>query len=283
MKSFRSIIFFLIICITIGIIGGFSLGFLVPRNTSPGTPPLIEDTLPEILTEPQVPVDTVSKGMDTPHEKETKKIKPIPKETCPVPTDPDQPDKWLLAVGPNTSAGLDYVPIHLSPLDSYVTTSKPMCLNTSAAVRLQQMVTAMRKEKLSVVISSAYRPASYQENLRTTSEEKRDVEKNPYPLVALPGHSEHQLGIAVDMVAGPKYTLDDFETTPEYVWLTKHAWQYGFIQSYPEGSESVTGYSAESWHWRYVGLVHVKNIHDQSITVYEYLQKLVQETNIKNP
>ena len=108
----------------------------------------------------------------------------------------------------------------------------------------------MRKEKLSVVASSAYRPADYQENLRDASEQKRDTAKNPYPLVALPGHSEHQLGMAADLVAGPKYTLDDFASTPEYAWLAEHAWEYGFVQSYPAGSEPVTGYSAESWHWR---------------------------------
>lgn len=256
---------------------------LAPRAAAPEKEPVVADTLPETRREPQVPATEMPETADRFAASATAtKEAPVKKNTCPEPSDPKQDDKWLLAVGPETSAGRDYVPVHLVPLASYVTTSKPMCLNASAAVRMQQMTAAMRKEKLSVVVSSAYRPASYQEDLREASEQKRDTAKNPYPLVALPGHSEHQLGMAADLVAGPRYTLDDFASTPEYAWLAEHAWEYGFVQSYPAGSEPVTGYSAESWHWRYVGLVHAKSIRDQGVTAYEYLKNLA-EAQTKNP
>lgn len=278
MKSTRSILLFFALCIIVGIGGGMVLGKLFPH-----TPPTeqnlpIADTLPELLEEPQVPQIIQTLPAEPIRSTTTTETVRTKKKSCPSPTDPDQEDKWLLAVGPDTSAGTDYIPVHLVPLDSYVITSKPMCLNASAAVRLQQMTQALKEAKLSLVVSSAYRPADYQENLRASSESKRDPVKNPYPLVALPGHSEHQLGTAVDLVAKPTYTLDGFASSPEYAWLAEHAWEYGFVQSYPVGSEPVTGYATESWHWRYVGLTHAKNIHDQKITLYEYLQNLAAKT-----
>lgn len=83
--------------------------------------------------------------------------------------------------------------------------------------------------------------------------------------------------MAIDIVAKPHYTLAGFKDTPEYSWLAVHAWEYGFVQSYPVGKEPITGYQAEEWHWRYVGLEHAQNIHDQKITAYEYLQNLAKQ------
>ena len=74
---------------------------------------------------------------------------------------------------------------------------------------------------------------------------------------AMPGHSEHELGLAVD-VSG-------------YAWLSSHAHEYGFVQSYPAGSEWCTGYQAESWHWRYVGTSAARTIHRHGLVPQEYL------------
>ncbi len=209
---------------------------------------------------------------------------------CPQPEDPKQADLWLEPVSKDLSIG-DYVPTHLVRLKNYVTTSKStMCLNASAALHLQAMFTAMHALKLYPVVSSGYRDAAYQATLKAQSDKA-----NPdalYPSVALSGHSEHQLGLAFDLAAGPTYLLDDFKKSPEYAWLSQHAWEYGFIQSYPEGKEAITGYIAEPWHYRYVGLEHAKNIHDQGITTFEYLTNLkaameatspLSSVQIKNP
>jgi len=71
------------------------------------------------------------------------------------------------------------------------------------------------------------------------------------------GHSQHQLGTALDFTTDIGYgdmLWQDFDGTPAANWLSQNAWQYGFVQSYPAGWESTTGYSAESWHYRYIGV-----------------------------
>lgn len=83
--------------------------------------------------------------------------------------------------------------------------------------------------------------------------------------VAVPGTSEHQLGLAVDINAadGNEYGV--------YWWLSAYAYQYGFILRYPEGSEYITGYDYEPWHYRYVGKEAASYIYQNGLTLEEYL------------
>lgn len=69
---------------------------------------------------------------------------------------------------------------------------------------------------------------------------------------ARPGYSEHQTGLTIDL-ATSGCALECFGGTSAYAWIKAHAASYGFIERYPAGYESITGYSAEPWHWRYVG------------------------------
>lgn len=84
--------------------------------------------------------------------------------------------------------------------------------------------------------------------------------------VALPGTSEHELGLAVDINDGPG--VGDW---PLYGWLAENAWQYGFILRFPEKGQGATGYAYEPWHYRYVGEVAAREIHEKSVTLEEYL------------
>lgn len=87
---------------------------------------------------------------------------------------------------------------------------------------------------------------------------------------ARPGYSEHQTGLAFD-VAAPGCTLDCFGATTQYQWLQAHAADFGFIQRYYAGSEVMTGYKAEEWHYRYVGEVVAKDMKKKGIkTLEEY-------------
>ncbi len=73
---------------------------------------------------------------------------------------------------------------------------------------------------------------------------------------ARPGHSEHQTGLSLDLstvINGKTYVLEQFGKQPAYSWMKAHAADYGFIERYPAGDTSFTGYSPEPWHWRYVG------------------------------
>ena len=86
---------------------------------------------------------------------------------------------------------------------------------------------------------------------------------------ARPGHSEHQLGLAVDVTA-TKSPSSPFETTPEYSWLSENAYKYGFILRYPETKEIITGYAYEPWHYRYVGVELAQQVYTSGLTYDEY-------------
>ncbi len=90
--------------------------------------------------------------------------------------------------------------------------------------------------------------------------------------VAVPGTSEHQLGLAVDIIDNSNWNLDESqENVPAQQWLMANSWRYGFILRYPVGSTSVTGIIYEPWHYRYVGCQAAKEIYQRGITLEEYL------------
>lgn len=86
---------------------------------------------------------------------------------------------------------------------------------------------------------------------------------------AWPGFSEHQTGLAVDIVNGSA-TFGSFETTAEFAWLKDNAHRFGFILRYQEGWEDLTGYMYEPWHYRYVGPEIATFIYEKQITLEEY-------------
>lgn len=93
-------------------------------------------------------------------------------------------------------------------------------------------------------------------------------------LSASPGHSEHQLGTAIDFSSQEVKNglVRDFTDTKAFEWLNNNAWKHGFVLSYPEGKEEITGYSFESWHWRYIGIEQAKDLHEMpELTLREYL------------
>ena len=88
-------------------------------------------------------------------------------------------------------------------------------------------------------------------------------------MAALPGYSEHQTGLAFDVMTSTS-TTETFENTKEYEWLKNNAYKYGFILRYPKDKEDITGYAYESWHYRYVGKEIAKKIKEENITYDEY-------------
>ena len=83
--------------------------------------------------------------------------------------------------------------------------------------------------------------------------------------VTLPGTSEHQLGIAVD-ISGAVYAI--------YPWLQENSWKYGFIMRYPPDKTAITGISGEEWHYRYVGVDAATEMHERNLCLEEYLAAL---------
>jgi D-alanyl-D-alanine carboxypeptidase len=87
--------------------------------------------------------------------------------------------------------------------------------------------------------------------------------------VARAGHSEHQLGTAIDFRSYDGRT--PFATTRAGVWMKANAWKYGWVMSYPKGKAPLTCYSYEPWHYRYVGRAEAKLIHDSGLTVRQWI------------
>jgi zinc D-Ala-D-Ala carboxypeptidase len=91
---------------------------------------------------------------------------------------------------------------------------------------------------------------------------------------AAPGHSQHQLGTAVDFTnAAAGYQIwMPFAQTSAYRWLEHHAWEYGFVLAYPRGKEEQTGYQWEPWHYRYVGVEDAKRLEKSDLSLQELLE-----------
>lgn len=145
---------------------------------------------------------------------------------------------------------------------------------------LQEMMDACRGEGLSPLICSAYRTWEYQERLYQAKVEEylaegysQDAaEAEAGTVVAVPGTSEHQLGLAVDIVDVSNQVLDESqEDTEVQRWLMAHSWEYGFILRYPSEKSEITGIIYEPWHYRYVGREYAKLIFERGVCLEEYL------------
>ena len=88
--------------------------------------------------------------------------------------------------------------------------------------------------------------------------------------VSAPGTSEHQLGLAVDIIGDNRYTTNQ----SAYRWLERNAYKYGFIQRYPKNKVSITHIKHEPWHYRYVGKKAALKMHQKNLCLEEYVESL---------
>lgn len=124
-------------------------------------------------------------------------------------------------------------------------------------------------------ISAGYRSVAYQQQLFDASVNKYLAEGRKKAsaisatrlTVADPGTSEHHLGLAFDVTVADTI----FKGTKQQIWLHQHCWDFGFIVRYQEGKEDITGFVAEAWHIRYVGMQHATVMRDQNLCLEEYL------------
>lgn len=145
---------------------------------------------------------------------------------------------------------------------------------------LNEMLEACREAGYDPVICSAYRTQETQQELydnkvsRLMNEgmDEETAKTEAAKAVAIPGTSEHQLGLAVDIV---DYAMQDLteaqENTDTQKWLMANSWRFGFIHRYPNGKTDITGIIYEPWHYRYVGQDAAQDIFNRDITLEEYL------------
>lgn len=147
--------------------------------------------------------------------------------------------------------------------------------------QLSAMIEASKNAGVNLWISSAYRSndtqsylydkeTDYYTNMGYSETQARELARKS---VAVPGTSEHEIGLAVDF----NNVSEDFKYTPEYDWLCKHASEYGFIQRYPEGKEKITDIIFEPWHYRYVGTENAVKINNSGMCLEEYIYDLINK------
>jgi len=140
---------------------------------------------------------------------------------------------------------------------------------------LRELVSAAAADGIDLSIRSGYRSYStqistYNHWLNVNGGSISAADR----ISARPGHSQHQLGTAVDFSSAE---IQDglggvFSSTKASVWLANNAWRYGFIISFPSGYESVTGYNYESWHYRYIGKTYAQEVHSSGTILELYLR-----------
>lgn len=164
------------------------------------------------------------------------------------------------------------VPADLVQLPAEMTFGGAQFLIREAADALSAMLAEASAAGHHVVARSTYR--SFEEQAFTFNHWASQLgEAEAARISARPGHSEHQLGTAVDLTsAAVGFDLwEAFGDTPEGRWLAENAWRFGYVISYPASKEHVTGYAYEPWHLRYVGTQTAASVRFTGLTLHEYL------------
>jgi len=139
----------------------------------------------------------------------------------------------------------------------------------------KKMDTEARLEGLDLYITSFYRSWERQ-NTIFNDFVRRDGVEMAETYSARPGHSEHQTGLALDIVAGVGGVMRGFEHTMEYSWLIANAHNFGFILRYPKGKTHITGFIYEPWHWRYLGVEMATRVRNSNLTFDEFYARYIK-------
>ena len=145
------------------------------------------------------------------------------------------------------------------------------------------MLQAARNEGVYLAVCSPYRDIERQQRLferkikahMSNGYSYMEAYKKASQIVTVPGASEHQIGLALDIISNDYTVLNEgFEKTSAGKWLKKHCKEYGFILRYPRGKEYITGIDYEPWHFRYVGKEAATIIMDNEITLEEFVESI---------
>lgn len=259
----------------------FSIIFLVgacdggPAAATPTVPNATIDASASVTTPTEAPLSPTATPLPpTP----TPGPAPIP-PSPPVPATPASPSA-LVACGDilapldkQHSLAADCQPPDLAPLPdamSYLV-DYPIILRKAAADAMAALINAATDAGFTLKVRSAYRSYA-QQQVVFNYWVSVDGYDQAVRVSAEPGHSEHQLGTAADVTsASSGYGFDYFDGTPDAAWLAANCWKFGYIVSYPAGTESITGYAYEPWHFRYVGTDVAARVKASGLTLHQFL------------
>ncbi|MBQ6019090.1 MAG: M15 family metallopeptidase [Clostridia bacterium] len=180
-------------------------------------------------------------------------------------------DLWFLALVNNQYAMPADYPVNTAP----AVPGSDVHLETRVAEKYTEMYNAAALDGIYLTPCSGYRSYERQKNnyerktqyFISQGYNETEAKAKAAMIIMPPGCSEHNLGLAMDIIA----TNDNFYTTPEYAWLCAHAEEYGFILRYPKDKQFITKVEYEPWHWRYVGADFAKAINASNMCLEEYL------------
>ncbi len=158
----------------------------------------------------------------------------------------------------------DYIPQNLVNVDNYLVRSE-------VQDPLKKLMSDANAQGVQFFITSGYRSYEFQSKLFNDSLANVGLEET-IQYVAFPGRSEHQTGLAVDMLSNDTpYLSAEMGSRPSGIWLQEHAHEYGFIIRYESSKSNVTGYGYEPWHLRYLGVELATTIKQNNWSYEEYM------------
>ncbi len=183
-------------------------------------------------------------------------------------------DAWNLILASEASPTGPEFPVELATLSSGYQ------VDARIVTELNAMIDAAAQDGYTIMVASAYRSYDYQAGLFANKVERQkalgyndeEAVATAKMVVAQPGTSEHQTGLALDLVTPEFQRLEEeIETRPEIQWLFEHCYEYGFVLRYPKEKTEITGIIYEPWHYRYVGVEAATYMTQNNLTLEEYL------------
>lgn len=272
MKSGRGIgLFILVLCVVLlAALLAARVGLFGVSDQGDNNPVLQQDVSPS----PHIPEGTSAPTLvpqPTPSQEPTPT--PTPESEPTLEPDPyaDKPDidisDWKYVLANQTHLlGSDFIP-EVSPLEN------GHYFDSRAVDALKAFIKGARDAGLSVYLTSSYRPYATQEYLfnKKVAEYGGDRE-TAARIVAIPGSSEHQTGLAADICDQYyQYMNESLADTALSKWMKAHCAEYGFILRFPEDKQAITGIMFEPWHFRYVGEEAAEYIMEKGLCLEEFV------------
>ncbi len=190
--------------------------------------------------------------------------------------DPSDRDAYLLLVNYKNPLSQSYLPPDLTEIPTR-SGREVQKMRSTAAMALKALLSEAEADGITdITVTSGWRSYNTQEWLLTNQVKKyigSMSDEEAYALaiteVAVPGTSEHQSGLAVDM-HNLEYADKSFAESDSAKWLAANSYKFGFILRYPEDKMEITKISFEPWHFRFVGRYHASRIHDLGFCLEEY-------------
>lgn len=186
---------------------------------------------------------------------------------------------FTILVNKNNLLKEDYVPENLieihEPTGEKIDKSYINRLNKTAYEFFKIMQKEALKQGYEIFIDSSYRTYEYQKLVFEKNVEEHGIE-HAKKYVAPPGGSEHQTGLAFDVIARRNGTMIEksSDEDPEFIWMKENSYKFGFILRYPKDKEQITGFNYERWHYRFVGpeiSIYMKENNIETLEEYHLL------------